>query len=115
MRSRHRRGQKPLPMRDPSRQRRDGTPITKLDAARRQLDTAITLYFHHGDSVSIHTLAAAAHEVLAAAARKRTTGEVEILVDRMLMAIRPEYQDAWNEKMAEAQNFFKHGARDTNA
>ena len=33
--------------------------VTKLDAARRQLETAITLWFHDGDPVSIHTLAAA--------------------------------------------------------
>ncbi len=34
--------------------------ISKLDAARRQLITAIRLYFNHGDIVSVHTLSAAA-------------------------------------------------------
>jgi len=29
--------------------------LTKLDAARRQLQTAIILWFTNGDSVSIHT------------------------------------------------------------
>jgi hypothetical protein len=38
--------------------------ISKLDAARRQLDTAIRLYFMEGDPVSVHTLAAAAFEIL---------------------------------------------------
>jgi hypothetical protein len=33
----------------------------KRDAARTQLETAITLWFHYGDPISIHTLAAAAH------------------------------------------------------
>lgn len=32
--------------------------LGKLEAARRQLETAIRLYFEHGDEVSIHTLAA---------------------------------------------------------
>src|SRR5207245_10811773 len=32
--------------------------VTKLDAARRQLRTAIRLWFEEGDPVSIHTLAA---------------------------------------------------------
>jgi hypothetical protein len=31
--------------------------ISKLEAARRQLDTAIRLYFMESDSVSVHTLA----------------------------------------------------------
>ena len=40
--------------------------LTKLDAARRQLETAVRLYFHEGDPVSTHTLAAAAYNVLRA-------------------------------------------------
>ena len=31
--------------------------IPKLEAAKRQLETAIALFFDHGDPVSIHTLA----------------------------------------------------------
>lgn len=38
--------------------------ITKLDAARRQLDSAITLYFRESDPVAVHTLACAAHQVI---------------------------------------------------
>src|SRR5262249_41639823 len=38
--------------------------VTKLEAAARQLDTAITLYFEEGDPVSVHTLACAAHQVI---------------------------------------------------
>jgi hypothetical protein len=38
--------------------------ITKLEAARRQLDTAINLWFMDGDAVSVHTLAAAAHGII---------------------------------------------------
>lgn len=38
--------------------------LSKLDAARRQLETATKLYFEHGDEVSIHTLAAAAYSVI---------------------------------------------------
>ena len=37
--------------------------ITKLDAARRQLDTSIKLFFVNGDFVSIHALAYAAFTV----------------------------------------------------
>ena len=37
--------------------------ITKLEAAARQLDTAITLVFEQGDRVVVHTLAAAAANI----------------------------------------------------
>lgn len=38
--------------------------VSKLDAAKRQLGTAIRLYFSDGDPVSIHTLTAAAYNIL---------------------------------------------------
>ncbi len=38
--------------------------ITKLDDARRQIKTAIRLFFADGDPVSIHTLATASHEIM---------------------------------------------------
>jgi hypothetical protein len=45
--------------------------IGKLDAARRQLSTAITLWFGSDDPVSIHTLAHAAYEIIHTVSRKR--------------------------------------------
>jgi hypothetical protein len=38
--------------------------FNKLEVARRQLETAIQMYFNCGDPVSTHTLATAALEVL---------------------------------------------------
>ena len=38
--------------------------VTKLDAARRQFETAITLWFHHGEPISIHTLVGAGHRIV---------------------------------------------------
>ena len=35
--------------------------LSKRKTARRQLETAVELYFHHGDDVAIHTLVAAAY------------------------------------------------------
>jgi hypothetical protein len=40
--------------------------FTKLDAARRQINTAIWLWFNGADIVSVHTLAAAAHRIIVA-------------------------------------------------
>jgi hypothetical protein len=38
--------------------------VSKLDAAKRQLHTAIRLWFADEDPVSIHTLVSAAHEIV---------------------------------------------------
>jgi hypothetical protein len=46
--------------------------LTKLDVARRQLQTAITLWFTDGDPVSIHTLAFAAYEIIHVISKKQT-------------------------------------------
>ena len=45
--------------------------VTKLDAALRQLNTAITLWFRDGDEVAIHTLAAASHQIVYDIVRKK--------------------------------------------
>jgi len=44
---------------------------SKLDAATRQLHMAIRLYFQDADPLAIHTLAGAAHGILADLARHR--------------------------------------------
>jgi hypothetical protein len=38
--------------------------VSKLDAAHRQLRTAIRLWFMDGDPIAIHTLACAAHDII---------------------------------------------------
>jgi hypothetical protein len=44
--------------------------VSKLNAAKRQLETAIRLYFNDADPVSIHTLTGASHAVLTYLAKK---------------------------------------------
>ena len=51
-------------------------PVSKFDAARRQLETAIRLYFFQGDPISIHTLASAAAQILHDLSRHRGGGEL---------------------------------------
>ena len=45
--------------------------VAKLDAAKRQLETAIRLYFSNGDPISIHTLAGAAYNIVWDVNKKR--------------------------------------------
>ena len=80
--------------------------ISKLDAARRELESAIRLYFAHGDPVSIHTLAAAAYAVIDDLVAKR--GGPLGFQDLLLKFVRPEGVEIARQKLKEAQNFFKH-------
>jgi hypothetical protein len=56
--------------------------LTKVDVARRQLQTAITLWFTNGDPVSVHTLAAAAHEIIHTVTKKRTPNRRPVVDSR---------------------------------
>ena len=79
--------------------------VTKLDAARRQLRTAIRLWFNDGDPVAIHTLAYAAYEIIHVVSKKRNRTRLLVFDSPM---IKNEYRSAWNKKIKEHANFFKH-------
>lgn len=83
-------------------------PVTKLDAARRQLETAITLWFHESDPVSVHTLTAAAYQLLYDI--NKQGGGSPMMPDSP--HIRPERLDEWRQVLRRSQNFFKHADRD---
>jgi len=85
--------------------------VDKYQAAYRQLNTAIRIYFSGGDLVSVHTLAGASHIIFHdLVENKHPNGSWEITAA----------QDSKLElgkflKIArEAQNFIKHASRDPN-
>ncbi len=84
--------------------------ISKLDAARRQLESAIRLFFVSGDPVAIHSLAAAARNLLRdlMRAENREAGLDAIFKQQ----VRPEKLGEVRALIAEAPNFFKHADRD---
>ena len=84
--------------------------VTKLDAARRQLESAIVSYFNGGDPVPIHTLATSAREILSNLNTHR--GGKPMYFD--LEVIKPEYRKELRKKFRAAQNFFKHADNDPN-
>jgi hypothetical protein len=84
--------------------------IGKLDAARRQLQAAIGLYFKGHEPVAIHTLAFAAFGVLEDLARQ--TDGVQTIHQSMMEMIKDEKKQFVEKKIREAGNFFKHGDRD---
>jgi hypothetical protein len=81
--------------------------ITTLEAANRQLCTAIRLFFADDDSVAVHTLACAAGEIYEKSYKKKRR-------DRMFDFVRlgnPEHTEAdLRQTLVHARNFFKHGA-----
>lgn len=82
--------------------------ISKLDAAKRQLDTAINLYFKDADPVSIHTLTAAAHQILMDLAK--IEGIKSFMKDTSI--IRKGKEKEFLAMINEAENFFKHAEKD---
>ena len=85
--------------------------ISKVDAAKRQLETAIRLYFHNADPVSIHTLAFAAHTILSDLNKKKKG--FPMLLDGVLV---PEkFRKKFKRIINTAKNHFKHANKDPNA
>lgn len=84
--------------------------ISKLDAARRQLDTCIRLYFAEGDPVAIHTLLSAGYQLLADINRARSGSPM--LKEQVPTWVRPDAQTEARRRLSEAANFFKHADRD---
>lgn len=83
--------------------------ISKLDAAKRQLETAVKLYFNDLDPVSIHTLSFAAHSILSDL-NKKSSGTPFIL--DFINLVKKEYRSEVRKKVNNAKNFFKHADRD---
>ena len=85
--------------------------ISKLDAAKRQLETAIQIFFKSGDIVSIHTLAYAAHTLLYDLGK--TQNIQSLLKDQFVSIIKPDKKDEIINKLNKSANFFKHADRDS--
>jgi hypothetical protein len=84
--------------------------ISKVDAAHRQLRTAITLWFTESDPVSTHALVFAAYEVLHTVSKKRTPSRRDLLFDSD--RIKDEYRSDFNKLIKKHAYFFKHADRE---
>jgi hypothetical protein len=87
--------------------------VSKIDAARRQLQTAIKLWFSAGDPVATHTLAFASYEILHAVSKKRDATRPPLIFDSPL--IPEKYRSEVNIAFKKHAYFFKHGDRDPEA
>lgn len=87
----------------------DKITVTKLDAAQRQLRTALYLWFHDRDPVSVHALLAASHEIIHRLYRNQ--GLVNLIFDSD--HVKDEYRGQFAKTIKEAPNFFKHANNDS--
>jgi hypothetical protein len=84
--------------------------ISKLDAARRQLQTAIALWADDGDPISIHTLACAAYEIIHIVSKRRNPQRRKLIFDSN--AVTDEERSSFLRSLALCKNFFKHADKD---
>ena len=82
--------------------------ITKIDAAKSQLETAIILYFSNSDPISVHTLSAASHEIIQTLCKPK--GIKSAIKD--FDAVKPEKKKQYIDLVQGAQRFFKHADED---
>jgi hypothetical protein len=88
--------------------------VTKLDAAKRQLQTAVELYFNNGDPISVHTLTWAGYQVICDLNKKQ--GSVPLLVnDGFLMIVEPKHRGELERRLRQAHTFFKHADHNPDA
>jgi hypothetical protein len=87
--------------------------ISKIDAARRQLDTAIELFFSRADPVAVATLAYNALEISATLARLK--GEDDWTAFEEVAALHGSTTKEVRDVFHGPRNFFKHADRDPDA
>ena len=82
--------------------------IKKIDAAQRQLDLAITLWFQEADTISTHTLACSAHQIIHEIHQNRKSAH--LLFNSIY--IKNERRQHFVSIVKDSYNFFKHANRD---
>ncbi|NQY74360.1 MAG: hypothetical protein HRT90_06310 [Candidatus Margulisbacteria bacterium] len=85
--------------------------ISKIEAVRRQLDTAIRLFFEDADTVSIHTLCGAAHLILYDIFNSDDNLEK---IEDYENILQEEDKKKFQKDLRRDRSFFKHADRDMN-
>lgn len=83
--------------------------LTKLEAARREINAAIRMYFNDEDPVAIHALIAGGTQIISDLGKKK---EMQLGIESGIKHIRPERQKEFREMMREPQNHIKHADRE---
>ncbi len=83
--------------------------VTRQDAAKRQITTAIELVFGRGDAVSANVLTWSASEMLRGVASAKG---IQTFHTNIEMRVREEYIKEWRNILKSNYNYFKHADRD---
>jgi hypothetical protein len=87
--------------------------LNKVDVARRQLATALEMWFADGDPVAIHTLAMAAHEIAIYLAKRQSWKDMTIYERAVNRAkALSKTTSEVHRRMKGPANFFKHADLD---
>jgi hypothetical protein len=87
----------------------DKTTVTRQQAARAEIDTAIELLFYSGSPIAIDVLTWAAVEMMRGIAEHRQLQTFQSMIEER---IKPEGLKEWRRIQKEHYNFFKHADRD---
>ena len=85
--------------------------VEKLDAAARQVTTAIELWFADSDPISIHVLACSAYQIVHDLNRKARGRD--LIYDSLV--VKDEYRQEWIDRIKGTYNFLKHADKDPTA
>lgn len=85
--------------------------ISKLDAAKRELDHSIRLFFSYGDVIVIHLVSSASYSILIGLGKKAGVTSVR---EEMCKRVKKEKIKYVQKKLKKAYNFFKHAHHDHN-
>jgi len=86
--------------------------INKIEAAKRQLDTAIIMFFEKKDPLAVHTLACAAYDMLRNLAGNKTSQKLQTIKDNTVISANQKKD--WQQELNNPQNFLKHADKDPN-
>jgi len=86
--------------------------VSKVEAARRQIDVAIRMLFSEEDPVAIHTLAGAAFRILRDLVDKKSDSYMKKITKSM---IKPGMEGKFWRQWNRSTNFLKHADKDPEA
>ncbi len=84
--------------------------ISKFDAAKRELEYAIRLFFNYGDVLIIHLISSAAQTILSDIGKASGITSIKEQINKHVKKEKRKYVQ---DKLNEAYNFLKHGSKDT--
>jgi hypothetical protein len=79
--------------------------LTKLEAARREINAAIRMYFNSEDPVAVHAVVAGGTQIISDLGKRKG---LQLGIESGVKHIRPERQKEFREMMREPQNHIKH-------